>query len=113
MHEMSICESIRDILEAEAASKAFKSVEVVRLEIGALSGVEPEALRFGFDVVMAGSVAGHARLEIIEVPGEAWCMICGKTVPVTARYDACPECGSHQLQVTSGTEMKIRELEVQ
>ena len=112
MHEMSICESIRDILEAEAASKAFKSVEVVRLEIGALSGVEPEALRFGFDVVMAGSVAEHARLEIIEIAGEARCMICGKTVSVTARYDACPECGSHQLQVTSGTEMKIRELEV-
>ena len=113
MHEMSICESIRDILEAEAASKAFKSVEVVRLEIGALSGVEPEALKFGFDVTMAGSVAANARLEIIEVPGEAWCMICGKTVPVTARYDACPDCGSHQLQVTGGTEMKILELEVE
>ncbi|MGR9159748.1 hydrogenase maturation nickel metallochaperone HypA [Rhizobium leguminosarum] len=113
MHEMSLCESIRTILEDEAAANAFKSIDVVRLEIGALSGVEPEALKFGFDVTMAGSVAANARLEIIEVPGQAWCLPCAETVLINARYDPCPSCGSHQLQVTGGEEMRIRELEVQ
>ncbi|WP_208246155.1 hydrogenase maturation nickel metallochaperone HypA (plasmid) [Rhizobium sp. T1470] len=113
MHEMSLCESIRSILEKEAAAQTFKSVDVVLLEIGTLSGAEPDALRFGFDVTMAGSVAANARLEIIEVPGQAWCLPCAETVSIKARYDPCPACGSHQLQVTGGEEMRIRELEVQ
>ena len=101
------------MLETEAGKQHFTRVKLVRLEIGALSGVEPDAMRFGFDVAMAGSVADGAILDIVETPGEAWCLSCSKPVPVEARYDACPECGSYQLQVTGGTEMKILELEVQ
>lgn len=113
MHELSLCESIRSILEDESAKQSFRAVKRVTLEIGALSGVEPDAMRFGFDVAMAGSVAEGAKLEIVETPGQAWCLSCSKPVSVKARYDSCPECGSHQLQVTGGTEMKILELEVQ
>lgn len=112
MHELALCESIRSILEAEADRQGFRAVTRVKLEIGALSGVEADAMRFGFDVAMAGSIAEKAHLELVETPGEAWCMACAKPVPVARRYDACPECGSHQLQVTEGTEMKILELEV-
>lgn len=112
MHEMSICESIRTTLEEQARLQDFSSVDVVRLEIGPLSGVEIEALKFGFDVVMRGSLAEAAKLEIIETQAVAWCMQCGKNVTIEARYDACPDCGSFQLQVTAGEEMRIKELEV-
>ena len=112
MHEMSLCESIREIIEDEAGRQAFRKVERVCLEVGKLSGVEVEALRFGFDVVMRGSPADGARLDIVETAGTAWCLPCGKPVTISARYDPCPECGSHQLQVTGGEEMRIRELEV-
>lgn len=112
MHEMAICESIRGIIEEEAARQDFRKVGRVCLEIGRLSAVEVEALKFGFDVVMRGSLAGDARLEIVETEGRAWCMPCGQSVPIAARFDPCPDCGSHQLQVTGGEEMKIRELEV-
>ncbi|MFZ8423119.1 hydrogenase maturation nickel metallochaperone HypA, partial [Staphylococcus aureus] len=57
MHEMAICESIRSTLEEQASLSAFTSVRRVTLEIGPLSVVEIEALRFGFDVSMRGSVA--------------------------------------------------------
>jgi Zn finger protein HypA/HybF involved in hydrogenase expression len=57
MHEMAICESIRQIMEDQAREAGFARVERVRLAIGALSGVEIAALQFGFDVVMRGSVA--------------------------------------------------------
>ncbi len=113
MHEMSLCENILQIIEDNAMSQGFNKVKVVWLEIGSLSGVEVDAMRFGFDVVTRSSLADHARLEIIEVPGEAWCMPCSKTVPVKQRFDACPNCGSYQLQVTSGEEMRIKELEVE
>ena len=113
MHEMSLCESIMGIIEDEAKKNAFRRVTLVCLEIGALSHVEPEALKFGFDVVINGTIAAGARLEIIETPGTAWCMMCAKTVTIGHRYDPCPSCGGHQLQVTSGEEMRIKELEVE
>jgi hydrogenase nickel incorporation protein HypA/HybF len=113
MHEMSLCEGVLQVLEDHARTQGYKRVTTVWLEIGSLSGVEVEAMRFSFEVVTNGSLANGARLEIIELPGEAWCMQCSQTVPVKQRFDACPDCGSYQLQVTGGDEMKIKELEVE
>ncbi len=113
MHEMSLCESVLQILEDNARSRGFERVRTVWLEVGGLSGVEPEALRFCFDVVMQDTLADHARLELIELPGQAWCMQCEKAVQVGQRFAPCPDCASYQLQVTGGTEMRIKELEVE
>lgn len=112
MHEMSICEGILQVMEEQAASQQFNRVKSVWLEIGPLAGVELDALRFSFDVVTRDSLADGARLEIIEMPGTAWCMECSKSVPIRQRFDACPECGSFQLQITGGDELRIKELEV-
>ena len=112
MHEMSICEGIVQVIEAQAAVQNYTRVKTVWLEIGALSGVEIEALKFCFDAVCRDTIAAGSSLHICEVPGRAWCMQCAKALAVTARYDPCPDCGSYQLQVTGGDEMKIKELEV-
>lgn len=112
MHEMAICESIRSEIEEQAIVSRFARVNRVTLEIGPLAGVEIEALRFSFDVAMRGSPAEAAELVVISCPATAWCLPCGDTVPIAARYDPCPRCGSHQLQMTSGEELRIKELEV-
>ena len=112
MHEMSICEGIVQVLEAQASAQNYGRVKGVWLEIGQLAGVELDALRFSFDVVSRDTLADGARLEIIELPGEGWCLPCGRTVEVRERYDACPHCGSYQVQVTGGDELRIKELEV-
>jgi hydrogenase nickel incorporation protein HypA/HybF len=112
MHEISICENIRDVLEEQARAQSFDTVKRISLEIGPLSGVEIEALKFGFDAVMSGSLAEGAALDIIETQGKAWCFSCGQTVAIAARYDPCPNCGSHELKVTGGEELRIKELEV-
>jgi len=113
MHEMSLAESVLDIVEEAAATQGFRRVKSVVLEIGQLAAVEQEAMRFCFDAVMQGSVAEGARLEVIEVPGSGWCMRCAVTVPMADRLDICPHCGGVQLQPTGGLEMKVRELEVE
>lgn len=113
MHEMSLCENILHVLEEQALAQRYRKVKAVWLEIGALSGVEAEALRFSFDAVMQGSLAENARLEIIAVPGRAWCRPCQQTVNVRQWYDPCPLCGGRQLQVHDGTQMRIKELEVE
>lgn len=113
MHEMSLCEGVLRVIEEQSALQHYARVKTVRLEVGALAGVELDALRFGFEVVMKDSIAAEARLQIIEIPGRAWCMQCVKEVAVQQRYDACPDCGGYQLQVTGGEELRIQELEVE
>ncbi len=113
MHELSLCESIRRILEDEARRHAFERVTRVCLEVGPFSGVEVEALRFGFPVAMRDSVASQARLEIVEPQGRAWCTACGREVVIAERFDPCPHCARPGLDVIGGTELRIRELEVQ
>lgn len=113
MHEMSLCEGIVQVLEAQARAQSFSRVKAVWLEIGALAGVEIEALRFCFDVVCRDTLAEGADLYIDEIPGQGWCMNCAKSVPVRRRYDPCPHCGGYQVQVTGGDQMRIRELEVE
>ncbi len=113
MHEMSLAEGIRGIVEQAAAEGGFARVKSVVLEIGALSTVEVESLRFCFDVVMRDTVADGAAMEVVDVAGAGWCMQCSETVPIAALYDPCPRCGSYQVQATAGTEMRVRELEVE
>ncbi|WP_299198089.1 hydrogenase maturation nickel metallochaperone HypA [uncultured Amphritea sp.] len=113
MHEMSICEGIVQVLEEQAVSQQYQRVKTIWLEIGPLAMVETDALRFCFDAVTRSTLAEGARLEIIELPGLARCLQCAKSVTITTRYDACSECGSLQLQVTQGEELRIKELEVE
>lgn len=112
MHEMSLAESVLQLMEDAARRDHFTKVTAVWLEIGQLSGVEPEALLFCFDAVVRDSLAQGARLEIITLPGTGWCMACAKTVPMTEVFGECPQCGGYPLQVTGGTEMRVKELEV-
>ena len=112
MHEMSLAESVREIVDDTARANAAVRVKVVRLEIGKLAQVEVEALRFAFDVVKRGSLAHDATLEIVETDGIAWCMPCGETVAIAQRGQPCPCCGSYQLQVTGGDAMRVVDLEI-
>lgn len=113
MHEMSLCEGVLRVMEEQATQLNFDRVKTVWLEIGDLAGVDVEAMRFGFDVIIKGSVADGAVLEIINLPGRAWCMACSHEVTVKQRFDPCPDCGGYQLQVTGGDELRIKELEVE
>lgn len=112
MHEMSLAEGVLQLIEDAARKDKFSKVTTVWLEIGQLSGVEPEAMAFCFDAVTRDSLAQGARLEIIALAGAGWCMACAQTVAMTEVFGECPQCGGYQLQVTGGTEMRVKELEV-
>ena len=113
MHEMSLAEGIIELVEETARREQAQRVKLVVLEIGKLSSVEPEALRFCFDVVTKNGLADGAVLEIVDVPGSGWCLPCGTTVAISELYGACPQCGSHQVQATGGTEMRVKEIEIE
>lgn len=109
---MALAEGVLQLIEDAAREQDFARVSAVWLEIGQLSGVEVEAMKFCFDAVTRDSIAAGATLEIIAVPGTGWCMACASTVPMAEVFGACPQCGGHQMQVTGGTEMRVKELEV-
>ncbi len=112
MHEMAIAESVLEIVEATARRNAAARVATVWLELGALSHVEAPALCFCFDAVTRGSLAEGATLEIIRLPGEAWCMPCADRVSLDRYGDPCPHCGSFQLEVVRGHEMRVKEIAI-
>jgi hydrogenase nickel incorporation protein HypA/HybF len=112
MHEMSIAEGVLAIVEEAARREGVHAVRAVRLEIGRLAAVETQALRFCFESVVRGSIAEGARLVIEEAPGVAWCFGCCASVPLAARLDPCPRCGGSRLQVSGGTQMRVKDLEV-
>ena len=88
MHEMSLMESVLEIVEDEAKKAGATKVKAVRLDIGELSHVEPEAMRFCFEAVTGGSIADGAVLEIEMVPGRGWCIDCAETVALSERFGA-------------------------
>jgi hydrogenase nickel incorporation protein HypA/HybF len=112
MHEMSLCEGILEVLESEAEKQQFSQVKKVWLEIGELSCVEPDAMRFCYDMVVKDSIAAGSELIIIPISGLGRCDQCAHTMPVQSRFDPCTECGAYQLTIVTGDEMKIKELEV-
>ncbi|OFZ66463.1 MAG: hydrogenase maturation nickel metallochaperone HypA [Betaproteobacteria bacterium RBG_16_56_24] len=113
MHEMSLAESMLQIIQDAARIEKFKRVKTVWLEIGQLACVEKESMRFCFDAAMRGSIAEQARLEVIETAGRGQCVKCSLEIPIAALYEACPSCGSYEIRVTGGDEMRIKELEVE
>mgnify|MGYP003339326191 CR=1 FL=1 len=109
---MSLMESVMEIVAEETRKAGARSVKAVRLAIGELSHVEPEAMAFCFEAVTHGTIADGARLEIERVPGAGWCLDCSETVPIKERFGACPKCGNHRVQMTAGDDLRVTELEV-
>mgnify|MGYP000861751432 FL=1 len=99
--------------EDAATVQKFRRVRTVAVEIGELAAVEAEAINFCFAAVTRGTLAEGARLQIVHVAGQGLCFNCHQTVPLAALYDPCPACGGHPVQATGGTEMRVKELEVE
>lgn len=112
MHEMSLMEALVDLAEEEARKADARRIAVLRVAVGALSHVDPHALRFCFDAVVRGSMCEGAALDLLNVPGVGWCLDCGKEVALAERFGACPECGRHRVQMTRGDDFRLIELEV-
>ncbi len=113
MHEVALAQGIVELV-AEQSRKdgGYTRVRVVHVLIGALSAVMPEALAFGFEVARKGTVADGARLEVHQVPGEAYCVDCERRFETRSRVTTCPTCQGSKCMVTGGDEMRVSELEV-
>ena len=108
MHELAIAESVVDTVTQRLPGA---KVTCVRLEIGALSGVVPDSIRFCFDLATEGTGLAGARLEISEPPARCRCRACGAEFQPDSPIVLCP-CGSPDVAVLAGEELKIVSVEV-
>jgi len=113
MHEVSLIENVIAIVERERTRQAFTRVTMIKLTVGALGHAEPDALRFCFHAVAAGTIADSSRLEIEIVPGQGWCADCRSTVPLDERFGACPVCKGGRVRMTGGDVLRVAEMEVE
>ena len=108
MHELAITQEIVSILTERAGDRRVRKVVV---EIGKLSVVLPDAVRFCFDLCTEGTPAEGALLEILEPAGRARCRACGGSLTLDRPFGRC-DCGSTDLDWLSGEELRIKEMEV-
>jgi hydrogenase nickel incorporation protein HypA/HybF len=112
MHELSIAQSLLEIIEHEALPYRGARVTTVTLRIGKLSGVMPDALRFGFEALSKGGIAEGASLMIEEVPVMIYCHQCGGKNTTDNPFLLCPRCNGTEVEMIAGRELEIKEMEI-
>ena len=110
MHELGITRNIVAIVSERAQGQKVLRVTV---EVGRLSGMFPEAIRFCFDICSKGTPLEGARLQIVDVDGRGHCSACGAEPLMTMPLGRCPVCAEPSLRIVAGTELKIKEMEVE
>lgn len=113
MHELSIAQSVLAAVEAEAASHPGAKPMKVGLRIGELAAVDPEALRFGFEVLTQDSEFKGLQLEIEFCPRRHRCSDCGTEFTVKDFDFRCTNCQSKQNECISGDQLEIAYLELE
>jgi hydrogenase nickel incorporation protein HypA/HybF len=108
MHEMAITQSVVDAVCEHAAGRHVQSVKV---EVGALCAVVPDAMQFCFELATEGTVADGARLDLNVQPGSARCRSCGENFALQDLILLCP-CGSADVEVLTGRDLRILSMEV-
>jgi len=94
-----------------AKSAGARRILKLRLRIGSLSGVVPEALRFAFDVVCRGTMAEGATLEIEALPAACWCATCSAEFECADFFNECPRCHNVSGELRRGRELEIAAVE--
>jgi hydrogenase nickel incorporation protein HypA/HybF len=108
MHELSITQSVVDMVVERMAGRR---VATVRVRVGDLSGVVPEAMLFCYELVTAGTDLEGSRLEIERTPGRARCRHCGQDFTLTDLIMLCP-CGSADVQLLAGRELEVASVDL-
>ncbi|WP_331767647.1 hydrogenase maturation nickel metallochaperone HypA [Embleya sp. NBC_00896] len=109
MHEMSIAAAVVDQIESRARAGGAHAVLTVRLQVGELAGVVPEALAFCFELACAGTVSEGAELIVEPVPARARCIPCATEWAVGMPPDlCCSRCGRGAgVDLLAGRELRI------
>lgn len=112
MHELSIAQEILDIIEKERTQRGFNVVSAIKLRTGALSGVDPAALSFSFEVIRQGTCAAQAQLDIEMETLKLYCSQCDAETIAEHGPAGCAHCGSVNVRYDATADIEILSLKV-
>jgi hydrogenase nickel incorporation protein HypA/HybF len=113
MHELSITQSMLNLVLDRAEKAKAKKVGKINLVIGGMTGVVGECVQFYFDFLRRGTIAEGAALTIKAVSTQARCRDCGKLFE-PAEFDwTCPNCRGNNIEIVSGKELFVESIEVE
>ena len=113
MHELSICLSLLEQVQAIAAERGASRVTRIELKVGPLSGVESGLLRNAWPMASAGTIAVDAEFVIEEADITVHFSSCGVDTAAKANRLVCGDCGDFHTTVTSGDEMILQRIELE
>ena len=113
MHEMSIVQSLIQVINEEMLKHDAKTLRSVRLNVGQMTAVVPEALSFCFEVITAGTELEGTRLIMDVIPLEGFCRECEKKFKIQDYTFVCPSCESTEIKTIAGQDLSIVEMEVE
>jgi hydrogenase nickel incorporation protein HypA/HybF len=111
LHELSIAQSIIEIVVDEAQKNGLHQVKRIKLQVGAFAAVVPDSLTFCFELVSRDTIAEGAVVEIESVGIVARCDKCDCTFDVRDQVFLCPRCGDPVLELVSGRELSVLSIE--
>lgn len=112
MHEFTVAGNIIDIVTAEAGKAGSKAVQEVNLEIGLLAGIEYDSLNFALEALAPGTVMDSASVTVEKPRGEGKCNDCGYEFPFDSFMGSCGSCGSTDLQIIRGNELRVKSITI-
>ena len=113
MHEMAIARSIIDIAVAAAQKAGAHRITKVNVVAGELRGIVPMQFTFCFGLMAENTIASGAHLALEITPVTAKCKTCDETFVVKDYHYVCPKCQGGDVQTVGGTELRLRDIEVE
>jgi hydrogenase nickel incorporation protein HypA/HybF len=113
VHELSIAQSLVESIRAELSARDNPRLVRAGVRVGELSGVQPDALKFSFDVIVQGTELEQTELDIEWVPLKYRCRACLHEFAVEAYEITCPACGSLETTAVAGDELRLSYIELE
>jgi len=113
MHELSIAQSIIEIVEDNIKNQTDPKVKSVFMKVGKMSNVVVDSLKFGFDTLISGTNLEGANLVIEEIPIKIKCKNCYKESELIHYNFICKNCKSTSVEMISGNELTVSEIELE
>ncbi len=104
-------ESIAATAIEAARENGMSEIKCIHLKIGALSGVNIDALQFAFEAFRANGDLTCESLDIERVFAKGKCNACSTSFEVEAFWQVCPDCGSVDISYEGGLDFCIFEID--
>lgn len=113
MHEMSIALSIVDLVSDQFKLAEAESVKEVELDIGTISGVELEALKFALEIATKSTLMEDAAIKINTIQAESLCLECNHVFESELYFSQCPKCKELNTKILKGKELQVKSILVE